>query len=92
MPLPAQWRQSKCRSHFCICGPKLILQCNQFNIPFLRAHLYGNIFVCQYYLLQNEKIRVFSLVFSLGLSASRKVKRRKVKYVPERTITGMNDL
>lgn len=61
------------------------------NIPFLRARLYGNIFVCQYYLLQNEKFGIFSLVFTLGLPVSKQVKRRKVKYVPERTITG-NDL
>ena len=49
-------------------------------------------FVCQYYLLQNEKFGIFSLLFTLGLSVSKKVKRRKVKYVPERTITGTNDL
>ena len=68
-----------------------ILQCNQFNIPFLRAHLYGNVFVCHYYLLQNEKFGIFSLVLTLGLSVSKKVKRKKVKYAPERPIAG-NDL
>ena len=90
--MPAQWRQSTCRSYFCICGPNPTVQAIYMcNIPFLRARLYGNIFVCQYYLLQNEKFGIFSLVFTLGLPVSKQVKRRKVKYVPERTITG-NDL
>ena len=55
----------------------------------MEANLHGTIFVSQY--LQNE-ILIFIYWFHFGSFCYYKFKTRKVKYVPESTITGMNDL